>query len=185
MAEYSIRVAAGDDAPLLADIERAADQRYLDSPYRDEVSGEAIPDEAARRYCTEGRILVAEVDGRVVAYLGWHLEADPDYLGISQVSVLPEFGRLGIGTALIRRAIDTAIAGGASHVVLATFSDVAWNEPWYLRLGFRSLAPFEWTDWMREVVESQHGKVPWDHRVWMQLDLSFLQQPALHQVPGA
>lgn len=180
MAEFAIRLATVDDAALLADIERAADQRYLDSPYREQLlreqlDGSAIPDEAARRYCTDGRILVAEVDDRIVGYLGWHLEADPAYLGISQVSVLPEFGRQGIGTALMRGAVDEAIATGASHVVLATFSDVAWNEPWYLRLGFRSLATSEWTAWMSDVVEAQRGSVPWEHRVWMQLDIELLQ----------
>jgi predicted N-acetyltransferase YhbS len=175
VADFSIRVASVDDAPLLADIERDADQRYLDSPYREQLDGSAIPAEAARRYCAEGRIFVAEVDGLVVGYLGWHLEADPDYLGISQVSVLTEFGRQGIGTALMRRAVDTAIAKGVSHIVLATFSDVAWNEPWYLRLGFRSLAPSDWTDWMRAIVDEQRGDVPWEHRVWMQLDVEMLQ----------
>ncbi len=175
MADFTIRVATVDDASLLADIERAADQRYLDSPYRDELDGSAIPDEAAQRYCAEGRVFVAEVDGQIVGYLGWHHESDHRHLGIAQVSVLPEFGRLGIGAALMRCAVDRALADGKSHVTLATFSDVAWNEPWYLRLGFRTLTSSEWTDWMGDVVEAQRGSVPWDRRVWMQLDIEVLQ----------
>jgi predicted N-acetyltransferase YhbS len=174
-ADFSIRVGSADDAALLAGIERAADQRYLDSPYRELLNGSAIPDEAARRYCDEGRILVAEVDDRVVGYLGWHVEPDPNYVGISQVSVLPEFGRRGIGAALMRSAIDTAADHGISHVVVATFSDVAWNEPWYRRLGFRTVDPSDWTVWMRDVVDEQRADVPWEDRVWMQLDLELLQ----------
>ena len=175
MAEFTVRLASLDDAHLLADIERAADQRYLDSPYRDLLSGLAIPDEAALRYCSEGRIFVAEVADRVVGYLGWHLEPDPSYLCISQVSVLPEFGKRGIGAALMRSAVGTAADHGISHVVLATFSDVAWNEPWYRRLGFRTIDPSDWTVWMSDVVDAQHPDVPWENRVWMQLDIEPLQ----------
>ena len=179
MADFAIRVATLDDAALLAGIELAADQRYLDSPYRDHVTPEANPEaisvEVAQRYCAEGRILVAEVDGRVVAYLGWHLEPDPTYLGVSQVSVLPEFGRQGIGAALMRGAVVAAIAKRASHIVLCTFTDVAWNAPWYHRLGYRTLEPSEWTGWMNDVVVAQQGSVPWENRVWMQLDLETLQ----------
>jgi N-acetylglutamate synthase-like GNAT family acetyltransferase len=174
VAEFTTRLASLDDAHLLADIQRAADQRYLDSPYRDLLSSLAIPDEAAQRYCNEDRIFVAEVDDRVVGYLGWHLEPDPSYLCISQVSVLPEFGQRGIGAALMRSAVDTAVDHGISRLVLATFSDVAWNEPWYRRLGFRTIDPSDWTVWMRDVVDAQHADVPWENRVWMQLDIELL-----------
>ena len=174
-ADFAIRVATIDDAVLLAEIERAADQRYLETIYADLLDDEAIPDDVARRYCEQGRVFVAEVGDRVVGYLAWDLEPDPDYLCISQVSVLPGFGQRGIGAALMRRAIETALAKGVPHIVLATFVDVAWNEPWYRRLGFRFIDPAEWTTWMREVVDAQRDHLPWDQRVWMQLDVDVLQ----------
>jgi GNAT superfamily N-acetyltransferase len=176
MIHVTIRVATVTDASLLADIERAGDDRYLDTSYRDHVDGVAIPDEVAVRYCEEGRALVAEVDGQVVGFLGWHLETDPTYFGIAQVSVLPSHGDRGIGTALVRRAISIAVARGVDHIVLATFTDVAWNAPWYERLGFVAVDPSDWTDWMRKVVDTQQADgLPWHHRVWMQLDLERLQ----------
>ena len=42
MADFSIRVATIDDATLLAGIERAADQRYLETIYADLLDDEAI-----------------------------------------------------------------------------------------------------------------------------------------------
>jgi len=49
---------------------------------------------------------------------------------------------------------------------------VPWNEPWYRRLGFESVEPSDWTDWMREsVAEQQSGGIDWENRVWMTLDL--------------
>ncbi len=175
MRDVVIRIATVADAPLLADIERAADQRYLDTVYADRLDGSAIPDDVARRYCRQGRIFVAEVDDHVVGYLGWHIEPDPAYLGISQVSVLPEFGQRGIGAALMRHAADTAIDQGIAHIVLATFNEIPWNAPWYRRLGFRTIDPTDWAMWMRDVVDEQRADVPWENRVWMQLDLELLQ----------
>jgi GNAT superfamily N-acetyltransferase len=57
-----------------------------------------------------------------------------------QLSVLPSAGRRGIGTALMEAVDRWAGANGIAAVTLTTFRDVAWNAPFYSKLGFE---PFE------------------------------------------
>lgn len=78
-------------------------------------------DEAGLR---AGFALAGLVDGRL------HLE---------EVDVLPEFGRRGIGAALVRKTIEEARVRGLGAVTLCTYRDVPWNAPFYRRLGFRPL----------------------------------------------
>jgi GNAT superfamily N-acetyltransferase len=56
-----------------------------------------------------------------------------------QLSVLPSFGRRGIGRALVQAVCDWASSNGYRAVTLTTFRDVPWNAPFYDRLGFRVL----------------------------------------------
>jgi len=55
---------------------------------------------------------------------------------IWQLSVLPASGRHGRGTALVEAACGWARRRGLRSVTLTTFRDVAWNGPFYARLGF-------------------------------------------------
>ncbi len=91
--------------------------------------------EEYRALVESGRIWVADVGGRPVGYvlatdLGGHVHLD-------QLSVRPEHGGRGLGSALVEVVMGWARRSG-SHVraPLTTFRDVAWNGPWYERRGF-------------------------------------------------
>lgn len=151
-------------------IECEADRRYIDSPFPELAGTEGLPLDVAARLHAEGRLLVAAAKDHVVGFLGWCVEQDPAYFGISQVSVRPEHGRRGIGTRLMKVAIDLARAGDHHWVVLNTQLDVPWNEPWYRRLGFEVVPSTEWPAWMRQCVDDQKADgISWDRRVWMRL----------------
>lgn len=82
-----------------------------------------------------GRIWVAEVDGLPVGYVaatdfGGHVHLD-------QLSVRPEHGGRGLGTALVDAVVSWARDRQAGSVTLTTFRHVPWNGPWYERRGFR------------------------------------------------
>jgi predicted N-acetyltransferase YhbS len=62
--------------------------------------------------------------------LGGHVHLD-------QLSVLPDHGGRGLGTALVDVVMAWARDRGATFVTLTTFRDVSWNGPWYERRGFR------------------------------------------------
>ncbi len=58
---------------------------------------------------------------------------------LGQLSVLPEYGCIGIGTALVEAACWWSRQQGAEVLTLTTFVDVPFNAPFYRRLGFRDL----------------------------------------------
>lgn len=55
---------------------------------------------------------------------------------IGQVSVRSSSAHRGIGRSLIDRAAAVASTKGHATTTLTTFRDVAWNAPYYRRLGF-------------------------------------------------
>jgi len=58
---------------------------------------------------------------------------------IWQLSVHPLAARRGRGRALVDAVCDWAGANDLPAVTLTTFRDVAWNGPFYARMGFREL----------------------------------------------
>ena len=62
-----------------------------------------------------------------------------DEAHISQLSVLPEVGRQGIGRSLLDEAIHWARGEGLGGVTLTTFRDVPWNAAFYAKVGFREV----------------------------------------------
>ena len=62
---------------------------------------------------------------------------------VEQVTVHPVAARRGIGRALVEHVARWAAGAGFTAMTLTTFRDVAWNGPYYERLGFRYLAPDE------------------------------------------
>ena len=84
---------------------------------------------------------VEQLTDRPVAYLLVDLVDGNAH--IEQVSVHPEWGRQGIGRALICHLEGWAAGQGLTAVTLTTFADVPWNGPYYRRCGFRPMTEAE------------------------------------------
>ncbi|MGC0420233.1 GNAT family N-acetyltransferase [Embleya sp. AB8] len=89
------------------------------------------------RYRDDGRCLV--VGEPALAYVIWDLVDGAAH--IEQVSVHPDAARRGLGRALLDRVQEES----GLALTLTTFVDVAWNAPYYARLGFRMLDAAEVT----------------------------------------
>ena len=167
--DWHVRPARDSDLDKLAAIEVEADTRYLQSGSPDMSSGGGIPIDVAKRYAAAGRLMVADAAEQLVGFIAWHQCEEPDYLGIAQVSVLPSFGRQGIGAALVNHVIDQATNDPSVHtVVLATQKEVPWNEPWYKRFGFQPVDPANHRPWMQAAMAAQEeSNIPWTNRTWM------------------
>ena len=59
---------------------------------------------------------------------------------LEELDVDPAYGRRGLGRRLVEAVRDAARERGHRRLVLTTFRDVAWNAPFYLRLGFTVVA---------------------------------------------
>jgi len=128
----------------------------------DDIAGdEPASVEELDRYRADGRAFVA-VDGadQPVGYAlvdvvdgGAHLE---------QLSVEPSAGRRGHGRALVEHVCAWARAKGMGSVTLTTFRDVAWNAPYYARLGFEVLEAGDLGPELQRLVaeEAAHGLDP-------------------------
>ena len=131
-----------------------------------------FPDEELLGYQRDGRAWVAvDGDDRPVAYL--IVDWVDGNAHVEQVSVHPAYARQGLGAQLIERAAQWGRERGAPALTLTTFAEVAWNAPYYERLGFRRLTDAELAPGMRRVraVEAAHGLERWP-RVSMRKELN-------------
>ncbi len=128
MPGTDVRLAEPADLDRLADVEAAADALFVPLG----VTGLPAPPSAAER-AAAWRVLVT---GRPVLGLAV-LERVDDGVHLEQLSVHPSAGRRGLGTALLRAAVDVARSAGARRLTLTTYADVPWNGPWYARHGWQ------------------------------------------------
>jgi GNAT superfamily N-acetyltransferase len=143
---FSIRPATLEDFEAMREIDRAAGVRFADIGMED-VAAKDAPSATLRACINAKRAWVAEADGRRVGYA---IARVLDGVGhLQEVSVLPEYGRRGIGRALIQRVIDWARGEGYPALTLLTFRDVPWNGPYYEKLGFRPVPDAQLTPELR------------------------------------
>jgi len=134
-----IRFARTDEVDVLAEIERVAGEMFRDVGL-DVIADD--PEPPAGMYLAAigmDAIWVAELDGKMVGYTWVEDLGGPDDPAphLEQVSVRPECGGRGIGTALVEEAVAWARRVGGQALTLTTFRDVPFNGPWYERRGFR------------------------------------------------
>ena len=74
---------------------------------------------------------------------------------LAELAVHPDYGRRGIGTALLRRSRVWAEEQGYRAITLTTFADVPWNAPFYAARGFTEFAPQDWGPGLRDQWEAE------------------------------
>lgn len=133
---WTIRLARLSDCEMLSIIESSAADLFRST---DELSWLAdappLPSTLQHHLIERGTVLVAtNMQDKPIGFLS--ADIVQDRLHIIEVSVLPEWQRLGIGRALIDVAKDLAINHGLRALTLTTFRHLAWNAPFYAELGF-------------------------------------------------
>ncbi|GAA4596567.1 GNAT family N-acetyltransferase [Actinoplanes octamycinicus] len=150
------------EIPDMQRIEVEAGRMFL-AVRMDRVAGDdPLPVAELRDYVRDGRAWVAVDDaGRPVAYA---LARWVDGLAhVEQVSVHPAAAGRRLGAALIERVADWGRERGAAALTLTTFAEVAWNAPYYERLGFQRLPDAGLTPGLRAIraEEAAHGLDEW------------------------
>ncbi|MEP7309123.1 MAG: GNAT family N-acetyltransferase [Acidobacteriota bacterium] len=82
-----------------------------------------------------GRLWIALAGETPVGFALVQMLAD-DLPHLEELDVEPSHGRRGVGTSLVRAVCEWAAVTGYSMLTLTTFRTVAWNLPFYARLGF-------------------------------------------------
>jgi ribosomal protein S18 acetylase RimI-like enzyme len=156
----TIRSARPSDLRLLAAIEDAG------VPMFTEHFGAAIAPvllspapSGLDRDLAPGFIVVADAAGLVVGFA--HVTDQDGHAHLEQLSVLPEHGRRGIGSALVRAAMEEARWAGYDALSLCTYRDVPWNGPFYAGLGFAEVEQL-----------SAHQQRLHDHEIALGLDVN-------------
>lgn len=151
----SIKAAERNDFEILSSLERQASQRFLRVSEQTGMSPAQLQDtleeHEQERSLSEGGLWIAEWNGVPAGFVATHLY--PDSLYIREIDVLEEFGRKGIGRALINQAVAQARGLKLDSVFLRTFREVAWNAPFYQRLGFEEVEEQAWNDIMNSIVD--------------------------------
>ena len=138
---YTIVPARVRDVPLLAPIELAAAallREHAPPSVLNEITSESELLEALQG----GRLWVARADDTVVGFALVDMLAD-DLPHLEEVDVHPSHGRRGVGTALVQTVCEWLSRSGYAEMTLTTFRSVAWNMPFYARLGFEEVAAAE------------------------------------------
>lgn len=147
-----LRPAEHDDDAAIERIERAADALLID---RFRATEWPPPTPSVERATVPGFVLVAEhtddTAGTTDAVGFVHVLEFDGHAHLEQVSVLPTFGRRGIGRQLVDAALAECRRRGYREVTLRTYVDVPWNAPFYAACGFRPSEPH--TPALRELVE--------------------------------
>lgn len=136
---WSLRLARPEDAAAMPGIERAAAVAFAGEPSVDPARTRLEADYA--RLIRRGHSLVAHVGEAMAGFL----VAQPfsRELHIWEMDVAPTFQRRGIGAGLVRAAQIDARNTGFKALTLTTFRDLAWNGPFYSRLGFEEVTALD------------------------------------------
>jgi GNAT superfamily N-acetyltransferase len=157
-----IRTAHKSELEHLRAIELAAGIAFAEIGMTDVATAEPPPVETLAAYQRDGRAWVqAGDDDRAFAYL--IVDLVDSAVHIEQVSVDPAFAGRGLGAELIEQVATWARSGGYAELTLTTFVEVAWNGPYYERIGFRYLRDDELTPGLQAIraQEAAHGLDRW------------------------
>lgn len=137
--DWSLRLARPEDAAAMPGIERAAAAAFTGEPAIDPAHTRSEADYA--RLIRKGHCLVAHAGDAMAGFL----VAEPfrRELHIWEMDVAPAFQRRGIGAGLVRAAQIDARNTGFKALTLTTFRDLAWNGPFYARLGFEEVTALD------------------------------------------
>jgi GNAT superfamily N-acetyltransferase len=149
----SIRAGREADIENLLDIERRAAALLLGHGAYDLFAMHSLSAANLLEGIRNGILRVAEADARAV---GFALCAEVDgHAHLFEMDVLPEYGRRGIGGALLEMACAEAAMRGYMAMTLTTLRDVPWNAPFYARRGFIEMPESAWGGQLRDIVDRE------------------------------
>jgi GNAT superfamily N-acetyltransferase len=170
-ANYQIRLAREEDIAGLPAIEKIGTRQFEQFRFEGLDVNRTCSIEDLSDAQREKRLWVAaeDQDNAVgFAYVRF-IQGQPH---LEEIDVLPLHGRKGLGTALINTVVAWAKKNNYTRLSLSTFRSVAWNMPFYQRLGFTALETKQIPPEFQELKEREKSLgLPMEKRVIMFLEL--------------
>lgn len=142
MTDLLLRAGTEADIDVLLEVERRAAALLLGHGAYDFFAMHSLSPQNLLDGIAGGILRVAEIDARAV---GFALCGEIDgQAHLFEMDVVPEYGRRGIGSALLESVCSEAAERGFSAITLTTLRDVPWNAPFYAVRGFAELLQQQW-----------------------------------------
>ncbi|MBQ4854330.1 4-(cytidine 5'-diphospho)-2-C-methyl-D-erythritol kinase [Rhodanobacter sp. B2A1Ga4] len=169
---FPIERADPSQVEALCAIERKAVQLFRGHPAWPSYAAVSIPPELLRQAIGRGLVWVArDGTGAPVGFVWLDTELADGAIGIAEIDVVPEYGRRGIGAALVEYACAWAREAGYRRMDLGTLAEVPWNAPFYAKHGFATVDKNDPTFAFARERDRENG-FPDDLRVFMSRSLS-------------
>lgn len=165
---YEIRTANSDDIARMIAADIAASELFRPTGLIYDMAPvpDGVPAEILRLAIKEDMVIAATYESLAIGF-ALLSERGQTVFYLDQLSVDPAHGRRGLGTALVQACFQKAENMGHKHMYLSTFRELAWNGPFYKRLGFKELPRRKLTDWMLEIEEAQRAEMDVSKRCFM------------------
>ncbi len=172
MTEISIKLAGSEHLSAIPAIELAASAMFPEADLPVEVRYLVIENELLQEAQSDARLWVALTDERTP--VGFAMAGIIDGgAHLDEMDVMPDFGRQGVGTRLVRTIIDWARLGSYPVLTLITFRHLPWNAPFYERMGFEAMATSELGEELAKLLQEEgDAGIDVHKRVCMKLDLT-------------
>lgn len=191
--DYEIRLADLRELEELPEIERRAGQRFRQLEGLADLADDMTSMDQLLAAHGHGLVWViapatltpAPLTPATSRIIGFAFGAVVDgNLHLEELDVLPEFGRRGLGKALVQAVIRAARDAGFPAITLTTFRHVPWNAPFYAKLGFRIVPPRDLSPGLAaEFADEARRGLPIAIRVVMRLDLKILEDGDAEEMP--
>jgi len=165
---YSIRPADSDDIARMIAADIAASELFRPTGLIYDMAPvpNGVPAQILRDALKDDNVIAADFNGLAIGFVLMSVQGESDYY-LDQLSVDPAHGRKGIGSALVQACLQRAETLGHKNVYLSTFRTLAWNGPFYKKLGFKELPRRKLADWMLEIEDAQRAEMDVTKRCFM------------------
>ena len=152
-----VRLAIEADLPRLPEIELSAVDAFLNTSIPPGPLSTATPAEGWRDALEHGTLWVIDDEqGKPIGFLGAH--RDGGELHILEFDVEAGHQGKGLGRLLLNHVIAWARTEGLSEVTLTTFRSIAWNAPFYAKLGFVEISDADMPPHLTETLEAERAR---------------------------
>jgi GNAT superfamily N-acetyltransferase len=172
LTEINIKLAGSEHLSAIPAIELAASAMLPEADLPVEIRYLVIESKLLQAAQSDARLWVALTDNRMPVGFAMADVVDGD-AHLDEMDVMPDFGRQGIGTRLLRTIIDWARSCNYPGVTLITFRHLPWNAPFYKKMGFEAMKPSEIGVELSSLLQEEgEAGIDVHKRVCMKLDLT-------------